>query len=75
MLVDFETGPEPDVLAFHQRADADPIINAGRVISIEDIREVYPDYASNEAVHATMEAGRKALRRSCRRVLGKSFCQ
>lgn len=42
MLADFETGSEPDVLFFFTNADADPIINAGRVISIEDIREVYP---------------------------------
>ena len=47
VLADFETGSEPDVLFFFTNADADPIINAGRVISIEDIREVYPDYASN----------------------------
>lgn len=42
VLADFETGSEPDVLFFFTNADADPIINAGRVISIEDIREVYP---------------------------------
>ncbi len=47
VLADFETGSEPDVLFFFTNADADPIINAGRVVSIEDIREVYPDYASN----------------------------
>ena len=47
VLADFETGSEPDVLFFFTNADADPIINAGRVMSIEDIREVYPDYASN----------------------------
>ena len=47
VLADFETGSEPDVLFFFTNADADPIINAGRVISIEDIRAVYPDYASN----------------------------
>ena len=47
VLADFETGSEPDVLFFFTNADADPIINAKRVVSIEDIREVYPDYASN----------------------------
>ena len=47
VLADFETGSEPDVLFFFTNADADPIINAKRVVSIEEIREVYPDYASN----------------------------
>lgn len=47
VLADFETGSEPDVLFFFTNADADPIINAHRVVSIEEIREVYPDYAAN----------------------------
>ena len=47
VLTDFETGSEPDVLFFFSDADADPIINAGKVVSIEEIREVYPDYATN----------------------------
>lgn len=47
VLADFETGSEPDVLFFFTNADVDPIINAQRVVSIEEIREVYPDYASN----------------------------
>lgn len=47
VLTDFETGSEPDVLFFFTDADADPIINAGKVVSIEEIREVYPDYATN----------------------------
>ena len=47
VLTDFETGSEPDVLFFFTNADADPLTNAGRVVSIEEIREQYPDYASN----------------------------
>ena len=47
VLTDFETGSEPDVLFFFTNADADPIINAGKVVSIEEIRTVYPDYAAN----------------------------
>ena len=47
VLTDFETGSEPDVLFFFTDADADPIINAQKVVSIEEIREVYPDYATN----------------------------
>ena len=47
VLTDFETGSEPDVLFFFTNADVDPLTNAGRVVSIEEIREEYPDYASN----------------------------
>ena len=47
VLTDFETGSEPDVLFFFTNADADPFINAGKVVSIDEIRETYPDYASN----------------------------
>lgn len=47
VLTDFETGSEPDVLFFFTDADADPIINAEKVVSIEEIRESYPDYATN----------------------------
>lgn len=47
VLTDFETGSEPDVLFFFSNADADPIIGANKVVSIEEIRTVYPDYASN----------------------------
>lgn len=44
---DFETNSEPDVLFFFNGADSDSIIEANKVVSIEEIREVYPDYASN----------------------------
>lgn len=47
VLTDFETGSEPDVLFFFTNADADPIINAGKVVSIEEIRQEYPEYAAN----------------------------
>lgn len=47
VLTDFQTGSEPDVLFFFTNADADPIINARRVVSIEEIRGLYPDYAGN----------------------------
>ncbi|HIT34168.1 MAG TPA: extracellular solute-binding protein [Candidatus Faecousia intestinigallinarum] len=47
VLTDFEVGSEPDVLFFFINADAEPIISANKVVSIEEIREVYPDYASN----------------------------
>lgn len=47
VLSDFMTGSEPDVLFYFTDVDAEPFINAGRVVSIEEIREEYPDYATN----------------------------
>ena len=47
VLTDFMTGSEPDVLFYFTNVDAEPFINAGKVVSIEEIREVYPDYATN----------------------------
>lgn len=39
VLTDFETGSEPDVLFFFNGADANPFIEAGKVVSIDDIRK------------------------------------
>ena len=47
VLTDFETGSEPDVLFFFTNADAEHFISAGKVVSIEEIRAEYPDYAGN----------------------------
>ena len=47
VLADFETGSEPDVLFFFANADAEPFIQAGKVVSVEEIRREYPDYAGN----------------------------
>ena len=47
VLTDFMTGSEPDVLFYFTDMDAEPFISAGRVVSIEEIREEYPDYATN----------------------------
>ena len=44
---DFQAGSEPDVLFFFNGADANSFIEEGKVVSIEDIRKEYPDYASN----------------------------
>ncbi len=44
---DFQTGSEPDVLFFFTGADASGFIQEGKVKSVEEIRESYPDYASN----------------------------
>ncbi|MDD3279722.1 MAG: extracellular solute-binding protein [Lachnospiraceae bacterium] len=44
---DFQAGSEPDVLFFFNGADANSFIQEGKVVSIDDIRAKYPDYASN----------------------------
>jgi raffinose/stachyose/melibiose transport system substrate-binding protein len=47
VMADFETGTEPDVLFYFNGVDANPIVEAGKVVSLDEIRAVYPDYASN----------------------------
>ncbi len=47
ILTDFETGSEPDVLFFFTNADAEPFVTAGKVVSVDEIRAEYPDYATN----------------------------
>lgn len=47
VISDFETGAEPDVLFYFNGNDSNPFVEAGKVMSIDEIREVYPDYASN----------------------------
>lgn len=43
----FNSGDEPDVLHFFNGATAKPITSTNKVVSIEDIRKVKPEYASN----------------------------
>ena len=47
VMTDFETGTEPDVLFYFTGADANTIIEGNKVVSIEEIRAEYPDYAAN----------------------------
>ncbi len=47
VMTDFETGTEPDVLFYFLGTDANAIVEADKVVSIDEIREVYPEYASN----------------------------
>ncbi|MDE6386218.1 MAG: extracellular solute-binding protein [Lachnospiraceae bacterium] len=47
VVTDFETGSEPDVLFFFTGADSNSFIEAGKVVSIDEIRAVYPEYATN----------------------------
>jgi len=44
---DFLVGAEPDVMYYFTGTDSDSFIKAGKVVSIEEIREVYPEYANN----------------------------
>lgn len=43
----FEVGSEPDVLFFFNGADANKLVKNQKVVSIDEIRQKYPDYASN----------------------------
>ncbi|MDL2257838.1 extracellular solute-binding protein [Eubacteriales bacterium OttesenSCG-928-K08] len=47
VLTDFETGSEPDVLFYFSGVDSNPFVEAGKVVSIDEIRAEYPEYASN----------------------------
>ena len=44
---DFTTGSEPDVLFFFTGADANSFTEEGKVVSVEEIRAEYPEFASN----------------------------
>jgi len=61
IITDFQVGDEPDVMYFFTGNDADSIIKAGKVVSVEEIREVYPEFASNiepEAFQVSKRDGR-----------------
>ena len=47
VTTDFETGSEPDVLFFFTGADASSFIKEEKVVSIDDIRKEYPEFADN----------------------------
>lgn len=47
VMTDFETGTEPDVLFYFNNTDSNALVEADKVVSLEEIRAVYPDYASN----------------------------
>lgn len=47
VITDFETGSEPDVLFFFNGADANHFIEAGKVVSLDEIRESYPNFVEN----------------------------
>ncbi len=47
IITDFETGSEPDVLFFFNGVDANQFVEQGKVVSVDEIRKEFPDYASN----------------------------
>ena len=47
VMTDFETGTEPDVLFYFLGADANSIIEADKVVSLDEIRAEYPEFADN----------------------------
>lgn len=62
VITDFETGSEPDVLFFFNGADANSIVEAQKVVSIDDIRAEYPEYADNmndDLIAASLVDGKK----------------
>lgn len=50
ILMDFQTGAEPDVLFYFNGVDSNPLVANKRVISLDEIRKVYPEYAINMKV-------------------------
>lgn len=47
VLMDYRTGAEPDVLFYFNGVDSNPLVANHRVVSIDEISEVYPEYAAN----------------------------
>ena len=47
VMTDFETGTEPDVLFYFNGNDSDAIVSAGKVVSLDEIRAAYPEFATN----------------------------
>lgn len=59
----FEAGQEPDVMFFFTATDAEKIVSNKQVVSIDEIRKEYKDFASNirpEAFEAVKEKDGKA---------------
>ncbi|MFQ9696360.1 MAG: ABC transporter substrate-binding protein, partial [Zhenhengia sp.] len=46
-LTDFSAGNEPDVIQFFTDVNSKTLVEQNKVVSIEEIRSEYPDYASN----------------------------
>lgn len=44
---DFQAGAEPDVLFYFVGADSNVLVRSNKVVSLEEIRQTYPDFAQN----------------------------
>lgn len=49
IITDFQVGAEPDVMFYFTGTDADNLVKANKLVSIEEIKQVYPDFANNIA--------------------------
>lgn len=47
VINDFNSGNEPDVIYFVHHADGQSLVNTGKIVSVEEIQQTYPDYATN----------------------------
>ncbi len=47
IVTDFAVGNEPDVLQFFTDATANQLVAMDKFVTVEEIREVYPDYAAD----------------------------
>lgn len=59
VITDFSAGNEPDVIQYFTDISADPIIEQGKVVSIDEIRKEFPNYASNIS-NAALTAARNS---------------
>ena len=49
VLTDFEVGSDPDILQFYTGTNLNTLIEGKKIVPIDEIRTVYPDYADNIA--------------------------
>ncbi len=47
IAADFAVGNEPDVIQYFTDANASDVLAAGKFVTIEEVRAIYPDYASD----------------------------
>ncbi len=59
VLIDFAAGNEPDVIFFFTDVNAQALVEQNKVVSVEEIKAVYPDYAPN-ITEAAMESAKYA---------------
>lgn len=56
IAADFAVGNEPDVLQFFTDANAADVLAADKFVTVEEIREAYPEYAANTYKRALDDA-------------------